>query len=110
MSYEKLDSFKETVDQMFLSVGQTIGIHVMLLVVEHALWKTRQKCEEAALVRYSEEGIFLEGLAQLEPENAKLVILEFVASIVATLERLIGAQLARQLTEQLLNDLLDGEE
>ena len=110
MDYDNLGTYKKMLDRMFLFVGKAIGIHVMLLVVEHALWKTRQRYEEAALIHYSEDGVVFERLDQLEPEKAKLVAYDFVMSIFATLSRLVGSQLACQLTEQLQKDVLGGEE
>lgn len=97
------------VGEMFTSVGQAIGIHVMLLVIEHAHWKTRQKYEEAELIHFSEEGITLDGLDQLEPARAKIVAYEFIMLVVATLGRLVGKQLALQLTEQLQDGCLETE-
>lgn len=101
MNKEDLSTYKDMIPEMFESVSQAIGIHVMLLVLEHALWKTRCKYEEANLISFSEEGIFLEKLDTLEPEKAQAIIFEFVMAVVATLGRLVGIQLAQQLTEQL---------
>lgn len=39
--------YKVMVQEIFESVSQVIGIHVMLLVAEHAKWKIRNKYEEA---------------------------------------------------------------
>lgn len=92
------------VTETFHTVGQAIGIHVMLLVVEHALWKTKHKYQEASLINFSEDGIVLQGLSELEPERARAIAQEFILSIIATLGRLVGQQLAHQLTEQLQVD------
>ncbi len=105
----KLDMYKEMVRETFSSVGQAIGTHVMLLVVEHALWKARQKYEEAALIEFSEEGVSFDRLDKLDPDRSVQVVHEFVMSIVATLGRLVGIQLARQLTEQLQEKTADME-
>ncbi|HBF40121.1 MAG TPA: hypothetical protein DDW50_22795, partial [Firmicutes bacterium] len=87
--------------EMFTSVGQAIGIHVLLLVMEHALWQTKQKYEEANLIRFSEESVSLEELGKIDRDKADLIAHEFVMAIVSTLSRLVGKQLAQQLTEQL---------
>jgi len=102
-----MNIYKEILTEAFKSVSQAIGIHEMLLVLEHALWKTKQQYEEAALIEFSEEGIFLGGLDQLHPEKAKEIALFFITSIVATLGRLVGIQLVNQLTGQL--KVLDNE-
>lgn len=104
-----LTTYKNMVGEMFDSVGKAIGIHVMLLVIEHAHWKIKQKYEEAELIHFSEEGIFLDGLDELEPARAKSVAHEFVMFVVTTLGRLVGKQLARQLTEQLQDGCLETE-
>jgi len=96
-----MGTYRDMVQEIFESVGQAIGIHVMLLVVEHALWKTKQKYEDAVLISFSEEGISLEKLEDLEPEKAKQILKEFIIAIVSTLSRLVGIQLADKLTEQL---------
>lgn len=89
------------VNDVFDSVKEAVGIHVMMLVVERALWQTRHKYEEAALISFSEDGICLDGLSSLEPERAKLVAHSYVMTIITTLGHLVGSQLAHQLTEQL---------
>lgn len=102
----ELNNYKHMVKETFESVGQAIGIHVMLLVVERALWSTRHKYEEAAVITCSEEGVTLDGLDNLDPERAGLIAHFFMMSIIGTLGRLVGLQLAKQLTEQLQ---MDGE-
>lgn len=96
-----LDNYKHMVKETFASVGQAIGIHVMLLVVERALWTTRHKYEEAAVITCSEEGVTLDGLDELDPERASLIAHFLMMSIISTLGRLVGIQLAKQLTEHL---------
>ncbi|OPY58036.1 MAG: hypothetical protein A4E55_01209 [Pelotomaculum sp. PtaU1.Bin035] len=102
-----MDTYKELIKEVFQSVSQAIGIHAMLLVLEHALWKTKQQYEEAALIKLSEEGVFLAELNQLNPDKAKEISHYFIMSIVDTLGRLVGIQLANQLTKQLR--ILDSE-
>lgn len=102
-----MDTYKEIIQEAFQSVSQAIGVHALLLVLEHALWKTRQQYEEAALIEFSEAGVSLGGLDELSTEKAKEIAHFFVMSIVSTLGRLVGIQLANQLTEQLR--VLDGE-
>lgn len=108
MVQSELTNYKNMINETFDSVGQAIGIHVMLLVIEHALWNTKHKYEEADVIAFSEEGVNLDGLNDLEPEKARLIAHFFMMSIIATLGRLVGIQLARQLTEQLQRE--DGEE
>lgn len=92
------------INEIFQSASYTIGVHVTLLVVERAVWKTKSKFEEANLISFSEDGICLDGLAQLNPELANKVIQEFLKAYVETLGRLVGKQLALQIAEQLQNE------
>ncbi|MFZ5944473.1 MAG: hypothetical protein ACOYVD_10205 [Bacillota bacterium] len=96
-----MGTFKAIIDEIFHSIERALGVHVTLLLVERAVWKVREKYEEANLIRYSEEGINLEQLKDLEPSKANLITQEFITAFVATLSRLVGKQLASELTKQL---------
>ena len=91
----------KTIDDLFVSVGQVVGIHVFVIVFERALWKTKLKYEEAAMIQISEDGVLLQELMTIEPDRAVLVAHEFLINIVNTLGHLVGKQLAKQLTEEL---------
>jgi len=101
-------TYQEIVSEIFCSVSQAIGVHVMLLVIERALWKTKFNHDEAGNIQFSEEGICLDGLANIAPEQATAIAHEFTMTMVATLGRLVGIQMAGQLTEQLKKNM--GEE
>jgi len=96
-----MNTYNTMLNDVFDSVKQPIGIHVMLLVAERALWQTRNKYEEASMITFFEDGICLDGLSKIDPERAKLISYSYVISIIATLGPLVGKQLAHQLTEQL---------
>lgn len=95
-----MDTHKKTVTAMFHSVEQVVGTDVMHLVAEHAAWKTKERYEDAARISFSEDGGFGDGLAELTPERAQIIIDEFVGVLTATLGRLVGEHLAMQLTQQ----------
>ncbi|SHI72440.1 hypothetical protein [Desulfosporosinus lacus] len=92
---------QKTIDELFISVGQVVGIHVFVIVLERALWKTQLKYEEAAMIKISEDGVSLNELFEIEQDRAILVVHEFLINIVNTLGHLVGKQLAKQLTEEL---------
>lgn len=98
-----LDFHKKMIDDLFVSVGQVVGIHVFVIVLERALWKTKLKYEEVAMIEISEDGVLLQELFKIEPDRAVLVAHEFLINIVNTLGHLVGKQLAKQLTEELDN-------
>lgn len=101
MQENNLTILKNMIQETFDSVSKVIGIHVMLLILEHALWKTGQKYEEAALINFSENGITLNEIENLQPERARLIIYELMISIITTLGNLVGKQLANNLMKQL---------
>jgi hypothetical protein len=96
-----MGAYSAMINDVFDSVKQAIGIHVMMLVVERALWKTRNKYEEASLTTFSQDGIVLDGLKNLDSERAKLIAHSFMMNIITTSGHLVGKQLASQLTEQI---------
>jgi len=95
-----MDNYTNAVNDVFDSVVKSVGIHVTLLITERALWLTKHKYEEAALINFSEDGIDLAKLQEIDPERAKLIILSLIKNISTTLSQLVGKQLAFQLTEQ----------
>jgi hypothetical protein len=92
---------KKMIDDLFVSVGQTVGIQVFVIIFERALWKTELKYDEAALIKVSDDGVELQELSKIEPDRAVLVLTEFLNNIVNTLVQLIGKQVVKQLTEEL---------
>jgi hypothetical protein len=103
-----LNTYKQMINESFHAVSSAIGVHVMLIVVEHALWSTKAKYEEAACIGFSEEGIDFDALDRLEEDKAQTIAHELIMTIIGTLGRLVGKQLARQLTQDL--QLKKGEE
>jgi len=100
-----LETYQKLVSEMFESMSQAIGIHVMVLVLEQALWKTKYNHQDAGKINFSEEGVSLDGLQSIDSEQAVIIAHEFTMGIVATLGRLIGVQLANQLTEELKSNI-----
>ena len=107
MCNSDLGSYKNILPEIFHSVCAAIGIHVMLIVLERSLWKTKLKYPEAERIHFSEEGIILDELETLETDKAELIVHEFILSITETLGRLIGIQVAEKLTEKLAADTED---
>lgn len=104
MDVNGVSHYQRISEELFLSVGQSIGIHVLLLIIEHAVWQTKQKNPDAALITYTETGISFDELAgNLDPVRAGQAAHELTMAIIATLGRLVGIQIANQLTQQLLD-------
>ncbi len=94
-------SYQILTDTMFAHIAEALGVHVMALVVEHALWQTRQKYQEADLIYFAEDRINVEALDSLDPDRAELIFHEFHMMVVATLSRLLGDQIAQRLAGNL---------
>lgn len=101
MATEGLDSLKKMVSQTFDRVSQAVGVHVMVLVAEHAQWKIKHSHAQASLIAISEDGISLEQLDELEETKAADIIREFLLEVTSTLGRLVGVQIANQITQEL---------
>lgn len=94
-----MKQYKSILNEMFFSIVKAVGIHASLLIVEHSLWKITQKYEEASCIIFDEAGIVLEGLSPLDNEKAQLISKELMISMVDTLSRLVGEQIAHQLMQ-----------
>jgi len=101
MASEKLATYKTMNAEMFDQVEKSLGSHVVLLILEHAQWKTKEKYEKADLIRFSESGISLDGLDNIDPNHAEEIAHEFTMTIIASLGRLVGKELASKLTKYL---------
>jgi hypothetical protein len=95
---------------IFGAISSAVGTHVMLLVLERSLWKTKISYPEADRISFSEDGINLDGLTGLDAAKIDQLLNEFVLSIIETLSRLVGIQIAQKLTEGLTNASSGGEE
>ncbi len=61
-------------------------------------------------ISFSEDGINLDGLTGLDAAKIDQILNDFVLSIIETLSRLVGIQIAQKLTEGLTNASSGGEE
>jgi len=98
---------KKMIDDLFIPVGQMVGIQVFVIIFERALWKTELNYEEADLIHVSEAGVELQELSKIAPDRAVLVLTEFLNNIVNTLVQLIGKQAVKQLTDELGEFMLE---
>jgi len=98
---DDLDGYQKMINEIFDRVGQAVGIHVMLIVVEHALWNIRLEYEKASAISFSEQGVSFNGLEGINSEEAAAIAHGFVMGVIDTLGRLVGKKLAHQLTLQL---------
>ncbi len=107
MKNEAPKACKELMREIFHSVSEAIGVHVMLIVLERSLWKTKIKYPEAEKISFSEDGIVFDELDKFDPDKAEQITKEFILSIIETLGRLVGMQVAEKLTEKLKNNTID---
>jgi hypothetical protein len=99
-----LCKYKTILPEIFDSVAMAIGKHVLLVVLERSMWKTKIKYPEAGKVKFSENGIDITALDDVGDVKASLIVNEFILSIIDTLGRLVGLQVAQKLTEKLTNE------
>ena len=93
---------KKIIDNLFKSIGQAVGVHVFVVVLERALWKTQLKYEEAAMIKVSEDGVsILEEMFVIDQDRAVLVAHEFLINIINTMGNLVGKELVKKLTDEL---------
>ena len=98
MNNTKLNTYQNMVSEMYISMEKAIGSHVVQILIEHAHWQTKQKYEEAKLIKCSAEGISFDDLREIATEKKELIAHEFVMQIVAGLGRLVGKEMANKLT------------
>ncbi len=103
-----LDTYKKLLPEIFGSMSAAIGMQVILIVLEHAKWKTGIKYHDADKIIFSEDGICIDQLYSLDRGCAELIVREFILSINDTLSRLVGIQVAEKLTEKLLIESING--
>ena len=101
MASEKLTAYKDMINEMFGQVEKSLGSHVVYLIVEHAHWKIKERYEEADLIQFSENGVSLDGLDNIEPAQAEQIAHEFIITIIGSLGRLVGKEMAYKLTKYL---------
>lgn len=101
MKLNDLNYYQKMFDEVFQSVGQAIEIDVLLLILERSLRSIKENDEDAYRITFSEEGIFLEGLKELDEQTAVVIAHDFMISIIATLGRLVGRQLFEKLAKQI---------
>lgn len=101
---EKVLGKRTLLPEIFDSIAMAIGWHVLLIVLERSLWKAKIKYPEAGKIKFSETGIDITGLDDVDDEKAGLIVNEFILSIIDTLGRLVGLQVAQKLTEKLISD------
>ena len=99
---DMLDTYNGLLSEVFDSVSNAVGVHVLVIVLEHARWTTKHTYEEADLIQFSEDRVSLDALSAVDRARAEAIARDFMMAVVATLGRLVGKQLAVQLTNQFI--------
>lgn len=90
MGGKKLNTYKANMPRVFDSVRSVLGINVMLIVLESALYKIRNQYPEASAIHFSENGIVLDEIEKLPTDKAIIIIEGFMQSVIDTMARLMG--------------------
>ena len=96
-----MNTYKANLPRVFDSVISTVGINVMLIVLETARYKIKNKYPEASAIYFSERGIVFDEIEKLPSEKAILIVEGFLTSVIDILGRLIGAKKAEKIASQL---------
>ena len=102
----EFDFREKMINDLFISIEETVGIQVCVIIIEMALWKTEIKHKEANLIWVFGNGVKLEELFKIEPDRAIHVFAEFLNSVIVLLTPLIGSQAVNQLTKGLGNIII----
>ena len=103
MSGTQVALYRSRLEGTLKGLSEALGVHVSMVIVEHALWNTRQRYEEAALVDVNDVRADLAPLEAIEPSRALAVMRELERHIVAILGRLVGKRMAEQVVGQIRN-------
>lgn len=104
MDSKSPEKHEEIIQQIINSMIKSLGIHVVTIIFEHALWKTKHKYEEADLISLNDETVHLDLSDKIDPEKAEFVVHEFLLSIIDSLTCLVGKQMAAKLVRELNNE------
>jgi hypothetical protein len=101
---QEMVNYQALLSEIFDSVAPSVGIQVLLLILERALWKTKIKYPDADKIKFNELGISTKDLSVLEAEKTANIINEFIFSIIETLNRLVGIQVAQKIARKFVLD------
>ena len=103
-----LTLYQELLNEVWRRMVGLVGIHTVVVLVQRAVWLTREKYAQAEGIYCDEQGIILKNLANLEPLKFKLIVEEFIGSLVNILTRLVGEDIADKLTAEFAADMESG--
>ncbi len=77
-----------------------VGVHAATVLVQRALWLTRDKYAEADSIIMRDDGIAFDLVSQdTDPSQCKVAAEEFFSSLIGILTRLVGMEIAEKLNE-----------
>jgi len=98
---ELIDLYNDLAHQIWSKMVALVGIHTVMVLVQRALWMTKQKYFEAEAIKVSEDGIFFDALQGMETKRLKTILEEFFGSLVSILTRLVGNEITKKITQEI---------
>ncbi|MEW5785797.1 MAG: hypothetical protein AB1767_12130 [Bacillota bacterium] len=96
-----IDLYNSLAAQVWERMVNLVGVHTVTLLVQRALWLTRQKYIEAELIVFSESGISFEELRIIDRGQVRALMEEFISSLIGILTGLIGKEITEKLAREI---------
>lgn len=95
------DVYDRLMRDVWSRMVKVLGIHTVLVIVQRALWSTRQAYDEAALIVLGDDGVDFTELRSKSPDKALSIMEEFLASLTGIMTRLIGIEMSRKIAQEI---------
>jgi len=104
-----IDLYNDLAEQIWNKIVPLLGVHTVMVLVQRALWMTKQKYFDAGAIKVDESGIFFNDLAGMDAEDLKKILEDFFSSLVCILARLVGEEIANKITRKIDFETEKGE-
>ncbi len=96
-----IDLYNDLAEQIWNKIVPLLGVHTVMVLVQRALWMSKQKYFDAGAIKVDESGIFFNDLSGMETEDLKNILEDFFSSLVCILARLVGEEIATKITRKI---------
>ena len=100
MPNDSFTLYNDLASRVWDQMVNLVGVHATTVLVQRALWLTRNKYEEADSILIRDDGIAFERVSQdIDSTHCKEMAEEFFASLIGILTRLVGMEIVESLNE-----------
>ena len=96
-----LDLYSSLANRAWQRMVNLVGVHTVMVLVQRAVWLTRQKYVEAEMIGFSEAGISFDELQVVAPEQVRALVEEFISSLMGILTSLVGKEITQKLVQEI---------